>query len=280
MAAIRTVPANQTAVTNNKHVVSGPYPRSVDGYGPAGTSATEGYRREVAARRRALARCTLFAGAAALAGWLAWVSAGMTRTAALAAAGTAGIVALAARPRPDPQRWLRGAAGEAATAGLLEGLPERKWAVLHDLRVPGSRSNVDHLVIGPTGVWAVDTKTTRGRVSWSLFRVRFGSRPLDTGPARWEAEVLSDRLGVRVRPVVAVHGEGTLPRRGVRRSGVRVVLAADLVPRLRRGRRRLRRSEVRDLARLASETFEPAGSTRRRGFPAEWRPDGGRRRDG
>lgn len=29
--------------------------------------------------------------------------------------------------------------------------------VLHDLRVPGSRANIDHVVVAPSGVWVVDS---------------------------------------------------------------------------------------------------------------------------
>jgi hypothetical protein len=36
--------------------------------------------------------------------------------------------------------------------------------VFHDLAVPGSPANVDHLVIGPTGVFVIDSKRWRGRV--------------------------------------------------------------------------------------------------------------------
>jgi hypothetical protein len=36
--------------------------------------------------------------------------------------------------------------------------------VLHDRRIPGRRSNIDHLVIARSGVWVVDTKRYRGKV--------------------------------------------------------------------------------------------------------------------
>ena len=75
-----------------------------------------------------------------------------------APAAAAGLAAWLLRPDPDPERWRRGAAGEAATAELLARLP-RRFVVLHDLRIPGGRANVDHLVIGPTGVWVVDSKS-------------------------------------------------------------------------------------------------------------------------
>ena len=98
----------------------------------------------------------------------------------------------------------------------------------------------------------------RGR--WG--QVRFGERRLDPGPTRWEAEVAADRLGVPVRPI-AVHGRG-LRRRGVVCGRVRVLPAAQVTRRLRRGRRRLGGAEVAALARLAEAVF----SSRRKGAPA------------
>jgi hypothetical protein len=50
---------------------------------------------------------------------------------------------------PEASAWRRGAAGERRTARLLDPLERHGWAVLHDLAVPGSRANIDHLVIGP-----------------------------------------------------------------------------------------------------------------------------------
>jgi hypothetical protein len=43
--------------------------------------------------------------------------------------------------------------GEALDAARSKGIE-----VLHDCAIPRSRANIDHLVIGPTGVWIVDAK--------------------------------------------------------------------------------------------------------------------------
>ncbi len=94
---------------------------------------------------------------------VAWAAHGSARTVALAVVAAALIAAWWSRPRPDPERWLRGAAGEEVTARILGALPARRWVVFHDRRIPGSRANLDHVVIGPTGVWVIDTKTQRAR---------------------------------------------------------------------------------------------------------------------
>jgi len=68
------------------------------------------------------------------------------------------------RPSPDAIAWRRGAAGERRTARLLSRLERHGWTVLHDLTIPGSRANLDHLVIGPGGVFVIDSKQYRGRL--------------------------------------------------------------------------------------------------------------------
>lgn len=185
---------------------------------------------------------------------LAGLGMGFQVIAALAAAVIL-IVWLVGTGRRDIDRWRRGAMGEWATAVELSRLSARRWRVWHDIRVPGSRANLDHVVIGPTGVWVVDTKTTLAPVRSGWRKVYLGERQLDTSSTRWEAEVVEDRLDIPVAAIVAVHGEG-LRRRGVR-TGDAVVLPADrLIRRLKRGRRRLSRSEVDLLAAKFSATFE------------------------
>jgi hypothetical protein len=71
------------------------------------------------------------------------------------------------RPSPEAQAWQRGADGERHVAHLLEPLVRQGWGVSHDLRVPGSKANVDHVVVGPPGVFAIDTKHYRGRLRLS-----------------------------------------------------------------------------------------------------------------
>jgi hypothetical protein len=81
-----------------------------------------------------------------------------------------GLAAVAAgwglrfRPSPDAVAWRRGSAGERRTARMLGQLERHGWAVLHDLAIPHSQANIDHLVIGPGGVFVIDSKQYRGRL--------------------------------------------------------------------------------------------------------------------
>lgn len=58
--------------------------------------------------------------------------------------------------------WERGAEGESTVARLLAKLPH-EYYVINDLSTPSG--NLDHVVVGPTGVFVLDTKNWRGLVT-------------------------------------------------------------------------------------------------------------------
>lgn len=71
----------------------------------------------------------------------------------------------AARLLADADLWERGADGEAETAKALTVLPPDRWTVLHDVRWPGRQfANIDHVVVGPSGVFVIDSKNWSGQV--------------------------------------------------------------------------------------------------------------------
>ena len=57
--------------------------------------------------------------------------------------------------------WRKGAAGEALVASTLDELPNN-FVVIND--VSKRFGNIDHVVIGPTGVYVVDAKNWKGTV--------------------------------------------------------------------------------------------------------------------
>jgi hypothetical protein len=66
----------------------------------------------------------------------------------------------------DPQStkaWDRGALGEERLGNRLDELASNTLRVLHDRRIPGTRANIDHLAVTPTGVYVIDAKRYRGR---------------------------------------------------------------------------------------------------------------------
>ncbi len=66
----------------------------------------------------------------------------------------------------DPQStraWDTGALGEEALGTGLNKLSSSRVRVMHDRRIPGTRANIDHLVVGHAGVWVIDAKRYQGR---------------------------------------------------------------------------------------------------------------------
>jgi Nuclease-related domain len=181
----------------------------------------------------------------------------------------AGLAAVAAgwglrfRPSPDAVAWRRGAVGERRTARLLAPLERHGWSVLHDLVVPGSRANIDHLVIGPGGVFVIDSKQYRGQLqldpSGRLWHGRYPLAPALRAvsfEADQAAQVLPDP-GVPVVPIVAVHG-AQVPWGKVVTDGVPVVPARRLPSMLRQLPAVLGPERVADLADQARIRFHAA----------------------
>jgi hypothetical protein len=72
----------------------------------------------------------------------------------------------AERLQKSAELWERGADGEQATAAALDTLPEESWTVFHDVRWPGRRyANVDHVAVGPPGVFVIDSKNWSGTIA-------------------------------------------------------------------------------------------------------------------
>ena len=68
---------------------------------------------------------------------------------------------------PEPQgtkAWATGAEGERIVGRLLDDLAQAGVVSLHDRRKPRSQANIDHIAIGPAGIYVIDAKKYKGRV--------------------------------------------------------------------------------------------------------------------
>jgi hypothetical protein len=63
---------------------------------------------------------------------------------------------------PVVERWSRGEQGELVVGELLESLAADGWRVLHDISL--GRGNIDHVLIGPAGIFTIETKSHAGRI--------------------------------------------------------------------------------------------------------------------
>src|SRR6188472_2002795 len=68
----------------------------------------------------------------------------------------------ATKPRGplDPEPWAKGIRGELMVAELLTELEPQGYRVLHDVET--GHGNLDHVVIGPNGVFVLETKHWKG----------------------------------------------------------------------------------------------------------------------
>lgn len=109
--------------------------------------------------------------------------------------------------------WKVGAKGERRVGRRLAKLEKHGWRVLHNLQLPGG-GDVDHVVIGPGGVWAVNAKRHKGAVvAIKSGKVQVKGWKHDyPGQAHREAErvteVLFKRLHrpVNVAPMIVIDG--------------------------------------------------------------------------
>jgi Nuclease-related domain len=76
----------------------------------------------------------------------------------------------------DPERLRRGISGEEAVADALAGLPSTYW-VLHG--VSTGHGDVDHVVVGPTGVFALETKAWDGKFYRSRGQLYCNGKPAE-----------------------------------------------------------------------------------------------------
>src|SRR5512132_1373563 len=183
--------------------------------GSPGRSALAAYRRrraeELAAWIRSLAWRAPLVAAAGLAANVLATQVGLPHGRLIGLAVVA-VVAWRLRFRPSGQArtWRRGAHGERRTARLLDRLTGDGYVVFHDLAVPGNASaNVDHLVIGPTGLYVIDSKQWTGSVHQSPDGLAWHHHyPLDRTleTARWEAQIIGRLLGTRIDALLCVHG--------------------------------------------------------------------------
>ncbi len=139
-------------------------------------------------------------------------------------------------PLTDEARpWFLGALGEVAVGRLLEKMSPQ-WHVLHAVPVGKDDSDIDHVVIGPGGVFTINTKHHRGQSVWIAGRTFMvaGHRQPYLRNAEHEARRASRLLAaatgapVTVTAVVAVVGAKSLTVKE-QPSDVVVLDAAQLV---------------------------------------------------
>ena len=152
---------------------------------------------------------------------------------------------------PKFDRWLRGAQGEESVGAIIDGLAGEGWLTIHDISL--GRGNVDHVLVGPGGVFAVETKANRGRIRVD----RIESRMLKQAYA--EKKLIERVTGMGVQPLLVFSQAWLIGRVPTQREGVTVLPARMLAWYLSRRRPVMSVEEARGLhARLAEATGQPS----------------------
>jgi hypothetical protein len=169
------------------------------------------------------------------------------------------------------ERWRTGALGERRTERVLRPLQRVGWSISHDLDLPGA-GNIDHLAVGPAGVFVLDSKAWSGVVTVDQDGATI--TPRDNPDAAWLARgqhraaartaarttrVLAAAARITVpaaRSVVVVWG--TFPQRVAASGGVTYVAGEHLHDWLLGQRHCLKRTE---LAALSSANLPNAFSS-------------------
>ena len=154
----------------------------------------------------------------------------------------AGVVKFLSDDPQSTMAWAKGSEGERRLAAhLLQAVGDRA-VLLHDRKVPGTRGNIDHLVVAATGVWVIDAKQYKGMVEqrdvgkWlkTDMRLYVGGRDrtkLAEGLG-WQTEAVRKALGGVDVPVYAalcfIEAEWKLFSKPFRQNGVWVTWAKKL----------------------------------------------------
>jgi hypothetical protein len=162
---------------------------------------------------------------------------------------------------------------QKGTIRQLDALQRRGYRAMHILPIPDSDQQIDHLVIGPAGVFAVDSEDWDGRMpvrTTSHLKMWHGPNPVNDRleHARWEADqaakLLSAAVGrpVTVRAAMAVYGP-KIPFHVAEIRDVDVFSGPELRKYLRRRAKRrgtqpLTESEIERLEKAAHEAFPQA----------------------
>ena len=136
---------------------------------------------------------------------------------------------------PLVERHDRGASAEEHVGELLDQLARDEWRVIHDATL--GRGNMDHILMGPGGVFTIETKSHPGPVRVS----RVHGATLRQVLA--ERRAIEEITGMDVEALL-VFSRAWVDKPLARRKGVRVLPARMLIGYLKRCRPVLSREEV------------------------------------
>jgi hypothetical protein len=156
--------------------------------------------------------------------------------------------------KTDERNWRVGADGEETIGAKLEKLTKHGWHVLHAVPIGDLGADIDHVVIGPGGVFTLNTKTHPGGKIWvgqHAIKVN-GQSTHYLRNARFEAErsarLLSSAVGrpVEVTPVLVFLTGTLIPNVTIKQTpdDVRILDRMDVPGAFKRAHTRLTADQV------------------------------------
>ncbi|RAY11812.1 NERD domain-containing protein [Actinomadura craniellae] len=178
----------------------------------------------------------------------------------------------AARQTTSVEAWGRSSSAERRTERQLRGLAKHGYHVLHARAVPRddegvSDGKIDHLVIGPSGVYAIDSEQWDKRLPVrTMSHLKLFHGPIDKkdrlDEARWEAKQASRTLtaqvgfDVPVQPSVAIYGPA-IPWKVLTVRDVDVYSGGRAKAYLRRRPKLLTEEDIQQIYEAASASLPP-----------------------
>jgi hypothetical protein len=171
----------------------------------------------------------------------------------------------------DPEHLRRGIRGEEAVADVLAALPSSYW-VLHGVWT--GHGDVDHVVIGPTGVFALETKAWEGRFYRSRGHLHYNGKPAEhvlrqaRGAAGQVRQLLLEADIDEWVEAVVVAAQGSVSRSPIRFRQANVVSIEDVVDFVTGRRHWIRSSKLLAVVAALVEPGEEDRAGDRAGTPS------------
>ncbi len=181
--------------------------------------------------------------------------------------------------RAEVRRWRVGAKAEMATYRYLRRrlwwrkiAYKERWFILNDRQVPKSSANIDHIVVGPPGVFVVDSKSRQR--PWRIDNssvpkgvpgvLVYDGATVSTQATRFEADHVRKALqrafnkgSVPLRITWAIHGK-TFPANHWTVEGVELMPLGELGRYMASFPDSLRSGQIEKVARFLEKTFPKA----------------------
>jgi hypothetical protein len=157
--------------------------------------------------------------------------------------------------KTDERAWRVGADGEETVGARLEKLIAHGWHVLHAVPVGTKGSDIDHVLVGPGGVYTLNTKTHPGGKIWvgqHAVKVNGHSVPYLRN-SRFEAEraskLLTAAVGwpVLVKPVLVFLTGTLIPDVTIKQQPDDVVDRMDIPRAFKRAQERMTAQQVEEV---------------------------------